>query len=77
MKVYEHVLTDLEVECGVTLEQVQYYLPRGAFIDNGTAWVSDAPGPALAGSVARCAFGRPATYTGQNLLGQAVYRAAE
>tara|TARA_R110000782_G_scaffold186634_1_gene276846 strand:- start:3249 stop:3488 length:240 start_codon:yes stop_codon:yes gene_type:complete len=70
-----HTLTELEIACGVTLEGVAYELPRGLFIDNDTAFiVSGQAGPALAGSVARCAFGVPATYAGMNSHGDAVYR---
>jgi hypothetical protein len=73
---YTHTLTPLEIACGVTLEDVARELPRGLFIDNGTAFiVAGTCGPALAGSVARCAFsGAYPTYKGMNSLGDHVYR---
>lgn len=73
---YQHTITDVEKACGVTLEDVARKLPRGLFIDNGAAFITDAIGAALAGSVARCAFaGKPATFAGMNALGMPVYRA--
>lgn len=77
MSTYTHTLTDIEQACGITLEDVARELPRGCFRENGTVFiVSDDCGPALAGSVARCAFGRPVKYLGRTLLGQA-YRSAD
>jgi hypothetical protein len=72
---YRHTLTSLEESCGVTLESVAHYLTRGAFFDNGQAWHSEAHPPALAMSVARCAFaGAPVRFVGLNTLGHSVYR---
>lgn len=77
MSTYVHTLTEIETACGVTLEDVARELPRGTFRENGTVFVVywDAS-PALASSVARCAFGAPAEYVGKTLLGRA-YRRAE
>lgn len=72
---YVHILTPLEIAFGVTLEDVARELPRGAFFDNGQAFAMDISGSALAGSVARCAFGKPAAFAGINRLGHVVYRA--
>lgn len=72
---YTHELTALETACGVTLENVATYLQRGAFFDNGRAWYTDCESPALAMSVARCAFGGQAVrYVGVNQFGYSVYR---
>lgn len=74
---YTHTLTDLEGACGVTLDAVAHELPRGVFREGGSVFIvsEDAP-PALAGSVARCAFGAPAEYVGRTLLGRAYRRGA-
>jgi hypothetical protein len=72
---YRHTLTPLEESCGVTLDDVARYLQGGAFFDNGRAWHSEAQSPALAMSVARCAFaGAEIRYAGPNSLGHSVYR---
>ena len=72
---YRHALTDLEEALGVTLEDVARELPRGAFIDEGRAYVTDVDSPALAMSVARAAFvGAAVRFAGLNALGFAVYR---
>ena len=61
MHTYTHELTTLETLCGVTLEDVADILPRGLFreIDGRECFIvpNDVFGPALAHSVARCAFG--------------------
>ena len=76
MRTYTHTLTELEIACGVTLADVARELPRGVFRENGDTFVVSADcGPALAGSVARCAFGAPAEYVGRTLLGHAYARA--
>ena len=56
---YTHTLTDIEVACGVTLDDVAQALARGYMIDrDGIAFVMDPnTPPALASSTARCAFG--------------------
>ena len=72
MNTYTHTLTDIEVACGVTLEDVARGVPRGVFRRNGEWFVvgEDLP-PALASSVARCAFGGPVQYVGRTVLGRA------
>lgn len=76
MTVYTHTLTPVEEACGVTLEQVAEALPRGAFIVGGSKFVTPDLPPALAGSVARAAFGGPVEFAGLNGLGLPVYREA-
>lgn len=61
---YTLELTDIEVACGVTLEAVAEVLPKGAFFDSGSTFAIPAnTPPAVAGAVARCAFGGPITFT--------------
>ena len=73
MTSYVHTLTELETACGVTLEDVARELPRGVFREGGRRFVVSVDiGPALAASVARCAFaGEKVTYEGRTLLGHA------
>ena len=60
----QHVITPIEAACGVTLEAVALELPRGLFIENGAAFmVSRDISPALASSVARCAFSAPVKFS--------------
>lgn len=76
MSTYTHTLTETEIACGVTLDDVARELPRGLMIDNLTAFaVSNECSPALAGSVARAAFGGPVRFVGHNSLGMPIYRA--
>ena len=64
MATYVLALTELELACGVTLEDVARELPRGLFIENGAAFmVSRDISPALASSVARCAFSAPVKFS--------------
>lgn len=69
----KHKLTDIEIACGVTLEQVADLLPK-VLVRDGRAIVPKDTPPALSASVARCALGEKAVYTGHNQLGQPVYR---
>lgn len=73
MATYTHQLTEIEMMCGVTIEEVAEELPRGVFRDNGETFVVAGDlGPALAGSVARCAFaGAEVDYIGRTPLGRA------
>jgi len=68
-----HTLTDTEIACGVTLEQVAELLPKVLLRNDRVILPEDTP-PALATSTARCAFGEPAVFAGHNQLGQPVYR---
>lgn len=71
-------LTDTELACGVTLEDVARELPRAMLRDHGATVVVDGTlAPALGNAVARCAFGsHPYKYAGMNReLGLAIYRA--
>lgn len=75
---YTHSLTELEAACGVTLDAVARELPRGLFRgETHQYFVVDADlAPALASSVARCAFGGAAVeYVGLTALGR-VYETA-
>lgn len=73
---YTHELTDIEVACGVTLDTVAEVLPKGAFFDSGTLFAMPAnTPPALAGSVARCAFGGPVEFSHiSSATGYVMYR---
>lgn len=68
-----HELTDTEVACGVTLEQVAELRPKVLMKGERVVLPQNTP-PALATSVARCALGAPAEYAGHNQLGLPVYR---
>lgn len=74
---YQHQLTDLEQACGVTLEQVAHELERGVFREGDRVFVvAESASPALASSVARCAFaGAAVEYQGKSLLGRVYARA--
>ncbi len=56
MNIYKHKLTDTEIACGVTLEQVARELPRVLLRDDRVHVDGTVP-PALGSSVARAAFG--------------------
>lgn len=74
MNIYKHELTELEIACGVTLEQVGEVLLKVYLIPNTNKVVlpRDTP-PALAGSVARCALTAPCVFLGFNELKLPVY----
>lgn len=76
---YKHVLTDIELACSVTLDDVARELPRALIREAGATVVIDGTlPPALSNSVARAAFGGH-DYNFSHLqrdLGLAVYRAA-
>lgn len=76
MSTFTFVPTELETACGVTTDDVARELPRGMFRDNDSVFVvsADLP-PALAGAVARTAFGGPAEYVGKHPFGHAYQRA--
>lgn len=78
MSHYTHSLTAIEEACGVTLDQVAEMLPKCRVFDNGTAITLPAnTGPALAGSVARCAFGgKRGEFSGMALGTLPTYRTA-
>ncbi|AET09818.1 hypothetical protein [Gordonia phage GTE5] len=63
MSHYVHTLTEIETECGVTLDTVAAELPRVAIRDNGAVWISADLPPAVAGSVARAAVGGPVRFS--------------
>lgn len=76
---YTHTITEIEADCGVTLDVVARELPRVLLRDGGDTVIVDGTlSPALADSVARAAFGgHPHTYAGMNGdLGLAIYRVA-
>lgn len=76
---YTTELSPTEIACGVTLEQVAELLPKGAFFSNGELWAMPrGTAPALAGAVARTAFGGPAEFSHINrTTGFLMYRRAE
>lgn len=74
MHTYIHELTPLEELCGVTLDDVADILPRGLFrtINGIECFIvpNDVFSPALAHSVARCAFsGTDAEYVHKSIAG--------
>lgn len=69
----KHELTDTEIACGITLEQVAEVLPK-TLVQPDRAILPAGTAPALASSVARCVFGEPAVYAGHNDLGLPVYQ---
>lgn len=73
MNAYKLELTEGEVACGVTLEQVQDVLTKVLVRDGAVIMPKYTP-PALAGAVARCALAGPAEFRGLNSLGLPVYR---
>lgn len=74
MSHYVHTLTEIEIACGVTLEEVARVLPQVYLIkDTGKVVLPRFTPPALAGSVARCAMKVPCEFIGLNTLGLPVY----
>jgi len=70
-------LNKLEVACGVTLADVQFYLPRGVFREHDSVFVVDEDvTPAVGLATARCAFGMDESpeYIGRTALGRAYAR---
>lgn len=74
MNNYTLELSEIEIACGVTLEQVQDLLPK-VLVREGAVIFPKYTGPALCGAVARCALATPAQFAGLNSLGMPVYRA--
>lgn len=72
MATYTHTLTETETACGVTLEQVAHELTR-VLVRGDRVYIAGTVGPALAGSVARCAFAGPVDFIGINTLGLLMY----
>lgn len=74
MSVYKLELTEIEVACGVTLEQVQEVLPKVLVRRGELAIMPDGISPALGGAVARCVFaGAGIKFMGLNAFGQPCY----
>lgn len=74
MSVYKLELTEIEVACGVTLEQVQEVLPMVYVTTDGLAIFPGGYSPALCGAVARCVFaGAKGEFKWFNSFGQPVY----
>ena len=72
---YTLELTEIELACGVTLEQVADVLPRVLVRDSRLFLPANTP-PALGKAVARCVFAdKPHTFSGF-ALGMPVYRLA-
>ena len=72
---YTLELTETELACGVTLEQVADVLPR-VLVRDGRLFLPANTPPALGNAVARCVFaGEPHTFSGF-ALGMPVYRLA-
>lgn len=73
---YKHTLTPIEVACGVTLEQVATVLAK-VLVTKDKVFIPGDASPALAGSVARCAFaGAEVEFLGTNTMNHLIYRAA-
>lgn len=73
MNTYKLELTEIEIACGVTLEQVQQVLPKALVRSYKVVLPSDSS-PALAAATARCALAAPAEYVGM-FNGCPVYQA--
>lgn len=74
MNVYKLELTEIEVACGVTLEQVQEVLLKVYMTKDDLAIFPSGYSPALCGAVARCAFaGAESGFKWFNSFGQPVY----
>ena len=79
MGTYTHTLTEGEIACGVTLERVAEILPQGLFLSVGTYsgfMLPKLTPPALASSVARCAFAGASVEFSHLTEGYPVYRLA-
>ena len=71
----EFTLTDIELACGVTMEDVQRTRRESYVFDHEQAVaISWGTPPALGTAAARLALGAPAWFVGRTELGQAVYR---
>lgn len=57
MSTYRIELSEVEIACGVTLDDVAAELPRVLMRGNDTVHIDGSLAPALAGAVARCALG--------------------
>lgn len=73
MNNYTLELSEIEIACGVTLEQVQVLLPK-VLMRNGAVYIPANTGAALAGATARCALAGPVDFQGVNVLGMPFYR---
>ena len=70
---YTLVLTEIELACGVTLEQVADVMPR-VLVRDDRLFLPANTSPALGKAVARCVFAdKPHTFTGLS-LGMPAYR---
>lgn len=73
MRVYTLELTEMEIACGVTLEQVADATPRVLSRDGHLFLPANTP-PALGKAVARCVFAdKPHAFTGLS-LGMPAYK---
>lgn len=75
MSTYKLELTETELACGVTLEAVAEILPKVLVREDYVMLPASTKGPALAGAVARAAFGAPAQYS-HSWAGNPVYTLA-
>lgn len=74
MNAYKLELTEIEVACGVTLEQVQEVLPMVYVTTDRLVIFPSGYSPALCGAVARCVFaGAKGEFKWFNSFGQPVY----
>lgn len=72
---YTLELTEIELACGVTLEQVSDVMPR-VLVRDGRLFLPANTPPALGKAVARCVFAdKPHTFSGI-ALGMPAYRLA-
>lgn len=77
MKFYRHTLTELELACGVTLDDVADMLIRVTAKGDGDVVFPAHTSAALASSTARCVHsGKACKFAGLNGLGMPVYRPA-
>lgn len=66
-------LTDTEIDCGVTMSDINTMTNRALVLGPGRIILPENTGPALCSATARRMLGRPATFVGLNRLGQPVY----
>lgn len=70
-------LSDVEVACGVTVDQVEAVRATAYVMHDGqSVAIAKDTGPALAGAAARMALGAPVEFDAINVFGNPLYRLA-
>lgn len=71
----EFQLSEVEVACGVTVEQVRAVRIKAYIMhDKQSVAIPKDTGPALAGAAARMALGGPVEFVAINIFGNPLYR---